>query len=271
MTVQSVSLPPDLPTLPPPGLRRYLHHQINYAYLRLRHSRRRINAFRGRHAGETIFCVGAGPSLLQEDVSQLNGQNLIFVNRSFLLTEQVTPGNAYWMVQDFKNLYRYANTNRSQFTASFRTVHNYSFSIRHSPFHPDDVLLLPRVTRSRLGWPVIQGPGPNLSLDLADHIGMTPSVMFSAIQIAAYMGSARIALLGFDLSYRQDQVHFYPEAPRAKPAAFFGSYEEALRPVLQQYDQVLNADRPRLVNCSRSTRDDVLPKMSLSEVLADRV
>lgn len=254
------------PTSPPPGLRRYLHHQLRYAYLRLRHSPGRIRRFRDLHGGETIFCIGAGPSLAQEDLSLLDGEILFFVNRSFVLLDQVKPRASYWVVQDFKSLQKYAGVDRGRFSASFRTVHDYSFSLRKSPFRAGDVLLLPRITISRLGWPVIEGPGPHLSLDIADHIGMTPTVMFSAMQIAAYMGAARIALLGFDLDYQQGQAHFYPEAVQPN-LAFFGSYESSLRPVLQHYHRVLNADGPRLVNCSKYTREDVLPRMSLREVL----
>lgn len=254
-------------TVAPPGPGRYLQQQVRHAWLRLLHSRRRIRRFHNRHVGETIFCIGAGPSLLLEDVATLNDRNLFFVNRSFVLLEQVTPRAAYWMVQDFKSIYKYADMDRGRFTASFRTVHNWSFSVRNPPFCRDDIVLLPKIRFSRAGWPVIEGPGPNLSLDIADHIGMTPTVMFSAIQIAAYMGAARIALLGFDLDYQQGQAHFYPEATQPK-LAFFGSYESALRPVLQHYHRVLNADGPRLVNCSRYSRDDVLPRMALADVLA---
>lgn len=94
---------------------------------------------------------------------------------------------------------------------------------------------------------------------------MTPTVIFSAIQIAAYMGAARIGLLGVDMNYPPGEPHFYHRGPdqTSRP---FGNCEQWFRPVFLHYHRQLNAKGLRLFNCTCRTREDVLPRMSLSRL-----
>jgi hypothetical protein len=252
-----------MPNLAP--VRRYLHHQLCHARLRSRWSPRRIARFRDLHRGETLFCIGAGPSLRNERLELLDGRVLIFVNRSFELLKSVAPARSYWFVQDAKALVSYREVDRNLFDASFCSVHDYSYSPWRLPFQHQDILILPRFSYSRAGWPLIQEPGPNFSDDLTDHVGMTPTVIFSAVQLAAFMGASRIVLLGMDLQYGEDAQHFYTDETAVK-LKFFGPYESTLKPVLQAYHQHLNANCERLVNCSSTSRDDVLPRRRLEDV-----
>jgi hypothetical protein len=231
------------------------------------YSPERIQRFKDGHKGGTLFCIGSGPSLREENLSLLNGQDVIFVNGSFKLLEQIKVRHSYWIVQDFKNLERFRDVDRRLFKASFRSVHQWTHSWFRPPFDKDDIILMPVITISRYGWPVIQDPGPHLSWDVSETIGMTPTVIFTAIQVAIYMGAARVALLGVDLDYTSGSAHFY-DAQQADPVQA-RRFETVVQPVLKHYDALLNAEQPRLFNCTCRTNDKILPKLSLAEMVSE--
>lgn len=244
----------------------YLHRHLAYAQARWKYSRAAIDRFRDSHRGETVFCIGTGPSIADEPIELLSNQVVIFVNGAFRLRERFRPRANYWLIQDHRRLYTYLDQDRHPFTASFRSFHTLDFSLRRPPFQRGDILLLPRITYSRRLWPMVEAPGPNFSFDLTRHLGMTTTVIFSAIQLAAFMGAARIALLGVDMNYPPGAAHFY-DSPEENNAKLFGTYATEYRPTFARYHELLNADGPRLINCTHNTHEDILPKLALQQLL----
>jgi hypothetical protein len=246
-------------------IREYLALHRGYAQVRARFKPHRIRSFRDQHKSDAIFCVGTGPSLSQTDISLLNDRTVILVNGAFRLLDSVKPAHTYWFIQDHRRLYTYLNEDRRRFDASFRSFHEFRFPTIAPPLKRDDVVILPEVTWSRFFWPIVQAPGPNFSSDLSQSIGMTPTVIFSAIQLAAYMGAKVIILIGVDMNYTGEAAHFY-QHPEEDGARLFGTYERNYRPVFAEYDRLLNAESRRLINCTPGTKEDVLPHDSLANV-----
>lgn len=148
----------------------YLHDQLALIYLRLRHSRKLVERFRDRHAGETIFCVNSGPSLNEEHLQHLHGQIVVFVKSAYQALQRCQLGASYRMVQDHQGLYRFQHVDRTVFAASFRSCHNLGYSLRPPPFAPRDIILLPRISRSRWG----SGPGSRRQVRTSPAISPIP-------------------------------------------------------------------------------------------------
>ena len=69
-------------------------------YRRCRQSVARIRALKNTHRGETIFCLGNGPSLRNQDLSALTGKTVLLTNRAHQLLNRFTPGTGYHVVID---------------------------------------------------------------------------------------------------------------------------------------------------------------------------
>lgn len=60
---------------------------------------KRNRQLKDRHAGETCFIVGNGPSLKQQDLTKLQGKTVFMVNRAFLLEEyKIIQPNYHFIV-----------------------------------------------------------------------------------------------------------------------------------------------------------------------------
>ena len=136
----------------------------------------------------------------------------------------------------------------------------------------EDILLRIPV---RLLFYRLKGSGAGFSDDISDHVlhGGAGSGLFTAIQIAAYMGASRIVLLGADFGVQGRRSHFcYFGQPRHETAAVVRSlyeakYTERVKPTLKRFRDHLASRQIDLVNASVSTADDVLCRRSLAEIV----
>lgn len=258
-----------------------------YSFLCLKHSRSKIRQFRNIHANKTIICVGAGPSLNKEDLFLLNNQIVIFTNSSYKIRQQICPAFSYWIAQDTYRMREMQDVRCKKygFSATFKSFHDIN-SLSLSSIHSDDIILLPRIAWERLFNPSnpilsfltpLYFPKaicnlPKFSEKIDELIELTgSSVIFSAIQIAAYMGASRIGLLGVDMNYTTDLKSSYfdfdPNRVNFGPYMTGNYYNEVRRPIFIYFRQHLLNKGVSLINCTCSTSEDVLDKDSLSNFL----
>jgi hypothetical protein len=68
--------------------------------LEILRSRRHYKDLEGRWKGQTVFCMGNGPSLNMMDLRLLNGKNVIGTNKAFKLLGKFTPECFDLVIQD---------------------------------------------------------------------------------------------------------------------------------------------------------------------------
>lgn len=251
---------------------------------------------KGTKAGKRCFVLGNGPSLKTENLAALAGEDVFTVNQAarnpqfssikplfhfwadpnfFVVDENRTEDREFIDVMCSVNV----NGNRPQ---CFFPIRQLDFVKR---FHLDE--------RLRVRYFCSYGEIPsNYSgeFDFSTHFPAFHAVVLWAIALAIYMGYAEIYVLGIDTTSlmvnmksflgRNDETDYaYSITPneqkrlsrmvqRQSLAVQANSFIESLR----QYETMAHycaARGIKLVNCSSTTLVDTLPRMSLSEVLAN--
>ena len=151
-------------------------------------------ALRNRHAGETAFVIGNGPSLTMKTLDSLDGQLTFASNRINLAFDKTVWRPRYFAIADWV-LYP-------------KIRHELDSVYRRILAGPD----LPR----RIGkCRVIQyrwlgrtddepggGAPPKFSADAGNGLWSGGTITFDLMQLAAHMGASRIVLVGCDHDYK---------------------------------------------------------------------
>ena len=246
-------------------------------YLRFRSYRNpeRVKNYHNFHAGRTIYVLGSGPSLSGEELSLLNGRIVIAYNASYKALSKVKPDALYSCIGGVR-MNQLSHVDRSKFDASFRFMGAYRGGILKSgAITSEDIFLRIPV---RVFLYKIKEAGSGFSDDLSSYVlnGGAGSGLFTAIQIAAYMGASRIVLLGADFSANTEKSHFAyfgqeeEETPEFVAALYESRYEKRIRPALKRYRDHLRSRGVSLINSSKKTADDVLDRIPLAEVVEEK-
>lgn len=184
--------------------------------------------FKNKHKGERVFILASGPSIQTQDLKPLNKENCIAVShfhlhkdiqiinpRYHILAPQHAPFNfddSSKYFKDFKKAYNKENTH------IFLGITNYKYNyLELLKTHPE--LILPDINYIDYSKSA-QLDEDNVYDDLIWDISKNPfglrTVIYGAIQLAAYMGFKEIYLLGCDHDYLNDisrttNHHFYEE------------------------------------------------------------
>lgn len=151
----------------------------------------RFSNFRNKHEGERCFIIGNGPSLSSADLDLIKDEVSFAANSIFKIFESTSWRPTYYMVQDAE----YATgirTEISKVEAQARFIsanvmwRNRYFSSRDLAFYLD---------RSATDSP------PDFSKDFSIKSFEGYTVLYSAMQLAYYMGFKEIYLIGVDFSY----------------------------------------------------------------------
>ena len=252
------------------GLKFVAKHWYHYFQMLPKRNKKKILDFKNRHAGQKIFCLGAGPSLKKENLSLLNNQVVIFTNSSYKLLNTVSPKTSYWLVQDTHRVKEFSDVDTSQFSATFKSFHTLNYL--HPNLYESCIVLWPEIIlkqRKFIPYPEVVCNRLSFSENLDTTIDLTgSSVIFSAIQLAYYLGSDKIALLGVDMYHSSDLKSAYfdysPNRIYSEPATQ-EDYVSRRKPYFKFYRDFLSTKGIKLYNCTCETREDELDKLSLED------
>jgi hypothetical protein len=234
---------------------------------------RTLSELKGRYVGRTGFIIGNGPSLRAEDLDALVGFTSLASNKIYLIFPETAWRPDYYFVED-PVVWQTASAERGRLTGvpcfapegfSAGKANGLCRFRRHSNTDP----------RTPGGF----GDDPRRGF----FAGGT--VCFSMLQMAAYMGFRRIVLIGVDHHYSARSVSTHgPETERAtkKQGADHFSPDYYLEgdlwipPDVQMQTRafalacaVLRERGVELVNATRTTQLDVVPRRDLEEVLEE--
>lgn len=218
---------------------------------------KRVEAFKSKHIGEEIVVLAAGPSLAKTNLQKLEGKPVIILNRAYKLLDRIRPSHSYWIIQDSQRAHEFSFVPRTLFTASFRifgaTWH--SFSLR--AIAKEDIILLEPIRRQLLR--IRADKSSDFSKDLSQYISNSggKSVIFSAIQLAAYMGAIRIVLLGYDLGTSAEGASYFDNP---MPHKDLDRFVPQMLDATSRYKKILDMEQIDLVNGSAWTKERILSK-----------
>ncbi len=163
---------------------RFLAHQVLAMLLELK----------GRYQGKRCFIIGTGPSLTISDLELLSNEVTFGTNRIYELFDKTSWRPTFYINQDYDLIRSYPERIKAvrseisflpiEFVEVFPGEKYRFFVLKHKVFYPHSA---------------------PFSFDISKYVNQGFSVVYGAIQIAAYMGFSEIYLLGVDHNYALSQ------------------------------------------------------------------
>lgn len=234
--------------------------------------RRRIALLRDRHKGQRCFVLGNGPSLRGVDVGRLVGEAVFTVNHFYLHRALEIVAPAYYCISDISffdersNPFWHRNLMRLPTTTSFFLPIGLRRRLRTALSDRDNIYYLRMDDRHEI-W--CDG---TMSLDASGVLSKGDTVILDfCLPIAHFMGFAEIYLLGCDTDFgpTEQAVHFYDLQTPGRSARYHR--EIWYQNVTSSYEvarDAFEASGRRLFNATDGGRLDVLPRVTLDQVLA---
>ena len=233
-----------------------------------RRSLPRLRQLRNRHEGETIFCLGNGPSLKQQKLDLLNGKIVLLTNRAFQLLDRFQPAVAYNVVGDVHGFNKIGQSLLARPETTFVSCHLLAGSALNSDYCSDKHLYLMPAFKWQRNAGIIQPQvllSPGFSWDITQHIYWGYSVIFGAIQIACHLGARRVVMVGVDMSYTGDPTKDYAIARNETPN-WRMDYDLHAKPMFEFVVRELKRSKVEFLNATLGGRVDCVPRVSLETI-----
>ena len=150
-----------------------------------------LENLRGLHKGETIIVVGNGPSISGLDFNELSKYTTLGSNKIYLMSKRNGWKPTYYVVEDDLVIKQ-----------NYDEISSYDGVKK---LFPSSMLgLTPRVINSvyfRFHTKKFKGSFPNFSSDVFRGLYWGSTVVYTQIQLAAYMGAKNIVLVGVDFNF----------------------------------------------------------------------
>lgn len=250
-----------LPQLDLAGLEPWLHLA--------RATQQRLRGYKNQWRNQTVVCVGNGPSINHTQIECLNDAYVIGTNRAYKLLEQVSPRHFHLAIQDNHRLQELQEV----IAGLSCPLHIGSWSL--SPDMPPPPWVTAQREQLSVYLPKVKWVWENdqLKPEGTFDSGFSPdptrgvyygcSVIFSAIQFAAYFGAKRIVCIGIDMDFSQG-TNFVPGVRNIWPSF---NYDEYAKPMFIRLRQALAARGIELINATPGGKVEELQRLSLAEAL----
>jgi hypothetical protein len=253
-------------------------NHLRQAFIRqclLNQTRQQLLAASGSWSGKTIFIVGNGPSLERNQIRLAAKHSFIALNRAYQLFEPSAfelGASGYLIINDFYRNLEVLPTLSHQFKQVVVGCHN-----------PDLIYFYPALLRpfwifANCAWdlrvyrhvPVFQDQShvQKFSSDFSHKYYAGRSVLFSAIQFAAYLGVARIVLIGCDMDF-SGLLQYSPLIKNDRfELAHLGHFDYAIhgRPHMSACRKGLNKLGIEILNGTPAGAIQEIPRVSMDQL-----
>jgi hypothetical protein len=192
-------------------------------------------------AGETVYIIGGGPSLIDFDWSKLSGKKTIAVNKSIL-----SYPNADVMYWTDSRVYGWYKNEIDKFKGL-------KYSIRHNVTYTSDVKVLRKGNKFGLE-------------DSKDAICHGNNSGYAAINLAYLLGAKRIILLGYDMRNDGKRGHYHDGYP--VPITGNDIYKDQFIPGFNIIADLLKQKNVEVYNASMISALTAWPKISFDKALS---
>jgi hypothetical protein len=237
-------------------------------FLRCRRSFPKLKQLKNRHVGETIFCLGNGPSLNQQKLGLLDGKIVLLTNRAFRLLDRFRPGIAYNVVGDVHGFNKIGDSLMARPETAFVSCHLLSGYALNREYCSDKHLYLMPAFKWQRNAGIIRPQvllSTGFSRDITHRIYWGYSVIFGAIQIACYLGARRVVMVGVDMNYTGDPAKDYAN-PRNDAPNWTMDYDVHAKPMFEFFVRELKRLNVEFLNATLGGRVDCVPRVSLETV-----
>ena len=237
-----------------------------------RRSLPKLKELKNRHLGETIFCLGNGPSLNQQRLDLLDGKIVLLTNRAFQLLDRFRPGIAYNVVADVHGFNKIGDSLMARPEIAFVSCHLLAgYALKREYCSEKHVYLMPAFKWQRTAGIIQPGPwlATGFSRDITRRIYLGYSVIFCAIQIACHLGAERVVMLGVDMNYTGDSAKDYAITRNEAPN-WTMDYDVHAKPMFEYFIRELKQLNVELLNATLGGRVDCVPRVSLETLCGHR-
>ena len=186
-----------------PILADLVHRAIASSFGPITVNDKEISRFKNKHLNERAFIIGNGPSLSVDDLDRLKGEVSFAFNKIYLCFDQTMWRPTYYMVEDLlvaPQNYHEINA-LDGFTKFFP-----EYLKKVAPIFDNSIYF-----RSHSPPWNIHRPRP-FSCNPLNRLYTGATVIYTAIQLAAYMGIREIYLIGMDFNFVLPQSRDNAEA-----------------------------------------------------------
>ena len=241
---------------------------------------RRLLALRGRYAGRRGFIIGNGPSLQAADLDRIaaHGDLSLATNKIFLIFPQTRWRPTLYLIGDTG----IARASVAEIGAGFRG--NVLFADYLAPHIPPAARYAAFTVR-----PDYVPTQPQFSEDLVHGVCRGATITYTAMQVAHWLGLAKVYLLGVDFNYVLPELRPSTEFPGYQTytpgternyctAGYVKPHEAVVAPNLEhslcafRAAQQFAAASPRfkIYNATRGGQLEVFPRVAFDQVLPPR-
>lgn len=216
------------------------------------------------HLGERCFMVGTGPSMTIEDLELLKGEDTFTMNSMIRSFPKTTWRPTYFGMTDSRGYKKL----KSELLASpdFSKI-PFFFSRQFIRYHgPNGVPIHTNTTHHHLSLlRDYSNRHVGISKHLDRYVNDGPTVVYSLIQVAIYMGYKEIYLIGTDCDYTQKThsdiaaVHYDGQNTVNDGNKFIDGYISLQKSLPNDV---------KIYNCTRGGKLEVFPRVILEDVLA---
>ncbi len=219
-------------------------------------NKNKILSLKNKYKGERCFIVGTSPSINSLDLTKLSNEHTFTVNRGYLLKEQGLIHSDFHILVDKRAFLDTASNPHllEGFSSMF-----FCYCANKSDINIDTCY--------------IDLLNPKLSSKFFEEDMLKPlidpySVIFSAIQIAYYLGFKDIYLIGVDLDFNKNKGHAYKETKGEKERQITISTPEAsiVLDYLDKYTKYLNERNVNIYNASPVGIVECMPRVKYEEL-----
>lgn len=233
-------------------------------------TRAKLEGIKGKYQGRTVFCVGNGPSLRGQDLSALTDEVVVCTNRAFLIPQLVHAKERIHVFSDVGRISEVGDQLDDAFPDDVKlfTINKYDMQALSIMRKQSGWLFIPPISRLRrcrnmLG--VVTSSNIGFSHDISKEIYTGYTVIFSAIQIARYLGASRIVMLGVDMTIgvKSAQTHVVDGVVNLMPEF---DYERHAKPMFEYFREELSRSGVELLNATDGGMVDSIPRIRLEKI-----
>ncbi len=162
---------------------------------------KRISSIRNGEKGRRAFILANGPSVLEEDLTNLAGEIVIGMNASTILDKKFGFKSKYYVLSDS----RFINNNEKRKWGTSELDSDTIRIVRSDLRQYDD----PDLEKNTYYVRALSRDGFSSNLDYGFYYGCTTTML--SLQLSYYLGFKDIYLLGCDLRYSEESPRFYKE------------------------------------------------------------
>lgn len=159
--------------------------------------------------GKRCFIIGGGPSINQMDLSPLNDEYCMAVNRGFLLQEKGLHQVEFYGLSDINAYREYGDKISPEFAKHFCIFGAIPWN-NHTVKNPSVFSMYSEHSKNKFmsnGF---------FQFDLSKPVAHTYTVVLQMLQIAVFAGFKDIYFIGVDNDFSGVNMHFYPDSQEEK-------------------------------------------------------